>query len=58
MRGFPSSSLFFTFFTLIFRVLHSINDATVPYLTAYVDLEDPFINHSPDDLAVYANILL
>ncbi|KAI9440711.1 DUF676-domain-containing protein [Lactarius indigo] len=31
---------------------NAINDATVPYLTAYVDLEDPFINHTTDNLAV------
>ncbi|KAH9008123.1 hypothetical protein EDB84DRAFT_1598815 [Lactarius hengduanensis] len=31
---------------------NAINDVTVPYLTAYVDLEDPFINHTTDDLAV------
>jgi len=31
---------------------NAINDRTVPYLTAYVDLEDPFINHCADNLAV------
>jgi len=31
---------------------NAINDLTVPYLTGYVDLEDPFINHSTDALAV------
>ena len=31
----------------------SINDATVPYMTAYVDLEDPFLNRSTDGLTVY-----
>ena len=31
----------------------SINDLTVPYMTAYVDLEDPFLNHSTDGLTVY-----
>lgn len=31
---------------------NAINDVTVPYLTAYVDLEDPFINHTKDGLAV------
>ncbi|KAH9039344.1 DUF676-domain-containing protein [Lactarius pseudohatsudake] len=31
---------------------NAINDVTVPYLTAYVDLEDPFISHTTDDLAV------
>ncbi|KAH9066842.1 DUF676-domain-containing protein [Lactarius vividus] len=31
---------------------NAINDVTVPYLTAYVDLEDPFINHTTDGLAV------
>lgn len=56
MRGFPSS--LFTFGALTSRILHSINDATVPYLTSYVDLEDPFVNHTTDDFAVYANFLL
>ena len=31
----------------------SINDLTVPYMTAYVDLEDPFLNHSTNGLTVY-----
>ncbi|KAI9453395.1 DUF676-domain-containing protein [Lactarius psammicola] len=31
---------------------NAINDTTVPYLTAYVDLEDPFINHTTGGLAV------
>ena len=35
------------------RCVYSINDATVPYMTAYVDLEDPFLNHSSDGLTVY-----
>ena len=34
--------------------LRSINDVTVPYMTAYVDLEDPFLDHKTDGLAVYA----
>lgn len=46
---FPSSSAIFD--TLIYRV-SSINDQTVPYMTAYVDLEDPFLNSS-DELSVY-----
>ena len=52
MRAFPSS-----LFTLARSrpAYYSINDVTVPYMTAYVDLEDPFINHTTDDLAVYAN---
>jgi hypothetical protein len=44
--------------TLTSSILHSINDVTVPYVTSYVDLEDPFINHTVDELAVYANFLL
>jgi hypothetical protein len=52
MRGFPS---LFIFGALTSRILPSINDATVPYLTAFVDLEDPFINHTTDGLAVYAS---
>jgi hypothetical protein len=31
---------------------NTINDLTVPYMTAYVDLEDPFLNHSADGLTV------
>ncbi|KAF8463203.1 DUF676-domain-containing protein [Russula ochroleuca] len=31
---------------------NAINDLTVPYMTAYVDLEDPFLNHSTDGLTV------
>ena len=51
MRMFPSSLA--TYLTLI-HSLCSINDVTVPYMTAYVDLEDPFLNHTTDGLAVYA----
>ena len=53
MRAFSSS------FTLPLSrpAYYSINDATVPYMTAYVDLEDPFINHTTDDLAMYARLL-
>ncbi len=50
MRKFPSSSA--TPPTLI-RSLYSINDLTVPYMTAYVDLEDPFLSHFTDGLTVY-----
>jgi len=32
---------------------YSVNDLTVPYMTAYVDLEDPFLNHRTDGLTVY-----
>lgn len=53
MRGFPSSLLIFG--ALISRILPRINDTTVPYLTAYVDVDDPFINHTADGLAVYAS---
>ncbi len=49
MRGFPS---LFTSGALTSCIIPSINDVTVPYLTAYVDLEDPFINHTTDGLAV------
>ena len=42
-----------TYMTLI-HSLRSINDVTVPYMTAYVDLEDPFLDHKTDGLAVYA----
>jgi hypothetical protein len=31
---------------------NAINDVTVPYVTAYVELEDPFINHTAEELAV------
>lgn len=31
----------------------SINDLTVPYMTACVDLEDPFLNHSTNGLNMY-----
>jgi len=31
---------------------NAINDLTVPYMTAYVDLEDPFLNHDTDELIV------
>ena len=47
------SSLLATYLTLT-HSLRSINDVTVPYMTAYVDLEDPFLNHKTDGLAVYA----
>ena len=54
MRAFPSS-----LFTLArpHPAYYSINDATVPYVTAYVDLEDPFINYTTNDLAVYVSLL-
>jgi len=51
MRGFPSSLA--TYLTLI-RSVCSINDVTVPYMTAYIDLDDPFLNHNTDGLTVYA----
>ncbi|KAH9962370.1 putative serine esterase-domain-containing protein [Russula dissimulans] len=31
---------------------NAINDLTVPYMTAYLDLEDPFLNHDVDELTV------
>jgi len=31
---------------------NAINDLTVPYMTAYVDLEDPFLNYRTDGLTV------
>jgi hypothetical protein len=37
----------------LIHCLCSINDLTVPYMTAYVDLEDPFLNHGTDGLIVY-----
>jgi hypothetical protein len=40
------------------NILHSINDVTVPYVTAYVELEDPFINHTAEELAVCANFFV
>jgi hypothetical protein len=46
----PSSST--TAGALIY-CLYSVNDLTVPYMTAYVDLEDPFLNHVTDGLIVY-----
>ena len=33
--------------------VYSVNDLTVPYMTAYVDLEDPFLNYRTDGLNVY-----
>ena len=51
MRMFPSPLA--PYLSLIHSLL-SINDVTVPYMTAYVDLEDPFLNHNTDGLAVYA----
>ena len=34
----------------------SINDMTVPYMTAYVDPEDPFLNHITSGLTVYITV--
>ncbi|KAI0272800.1 putative serine esterase-domain-containing protein [Gloeopeniophorella convolvens] len=31
---------------------NTVNDLTVPYMTAYIDLEDPFLNHSTNGLTV------
>ncbi|KAI0289582.1 putative serine esterase-domain-containing protein [Russula brevipes] len=31
---------------------NAVNDMTVPYMTAYVDLEDPFLDHATDGLTV------
>ena len=36
-----------------FIALYSVNDLSVPYMTAYVDLEDPFLNYRDDGLTVY-----
>ena len=32
--------------------VYSVNDWRVPYMTAYVDLEDPFLNHRTHGLTV------
>jgi len=37
-------------------VLYSVNDLSVPYMTAYVDLEDPFLNYRDDGLTVYVGL--
>jgi len=36
--------------------LLSVNDMTVPYMTAFVDPEDPFLNHTTNGLTVYAAV--
>lgn len=36
--------------------LLSIGDMTVPYMTAYVDPEDPFLNHTTNGLTVYVTV--
>jgi len=51
MRESPSPSA--TTGTLIY-CLFSINDLLVPYMTAYVDVDDPFLIHPTHELAVYA----
>jgi hypothetical protein len=33
--------------------VYSVKDLTVPYMTAYVDPEDPFLNYRTDGLTVY-----
>lgn len=38
---------------IVYHRVYSVNDRTVPYMTAYVDLEDPFLNYRTDGLTVY-----
>lgn len=38
---------------IVNHCVYSVNDLTVPYMTAYVDLDDPFLNYRTDGLTVY-----
>jgi len=42
--------------TTLTHSLLSINDMTVPYMTAFVDPEDPFLNYTTNGLTVYATV--
>jgi hypothetical protein len=42
---------------IVYHCVFSVNDLTVPYMTAYVDLEDPFLHYHTDELTVYVALL-
>ncbi len=37
----------------VLHCVYSVNDLAVPYVTAYVDPEDPFLNYRTNGLTVY-----